>query len=135
VTTSIIDPSLHVSSFPATYTGPGTLIGNPRQSGGLDCSVDGYFTSNGNTIQVNVGFRPLHVRVKNMTDGLQWEWAYGMPATDTLKTTNSTGVVSTDTGSAIVPSEDASNQSGNWIVTLSSTLAGTSKLILFEIDG
>jgi hypothetical protein len=134
MTTSIIDPSIHGAAFPATYTGPGTLIGNCRQAGGIEEDVSGYFTSAGNAVQVNVGFRPLHIRVVNVTDVIIWEWFYGFPATNALKVVTA-GTITVDTGSAIVPSESSQNQSGNWIVTLSAAAVGTSKLITFIIEG
>jgi hypothetical protein len=136
MSTDIIDPSLHTTTIPTTYTGPGTLIGNPRQSGGLDCNVYGYFTSDGNAVQINVGFRPLEVHLDNMTDGIEWDWFYGYAATDTIKTVLGGSLSrAIDTTSAIVPSEPAPSGGGNWIVTLSAAAVGTSKLICFQIDG
>lgn len=136
MTTSIIDPALHVSSFPTTYTGAGTLIGNCIQSGGDETDVHGYFTSNGNTVQINIGFNPMHIKIMNTTDVIVWEWMYGMAATNTLKTVTA-GTTTVDTGSAIVPTDQGglTNIEGNWIVTLSATLCGTSKLIVFHIEG
>ena len=134
MTTDVIDTSLHVSSFPTTYIGAGTIIGNCRQSGSVEQDVHGFFTSDGNPVQINVGFKPLEVKLINETDTLIWEWQYGMAATHTLKTAG-TPTVAIDTTSAIVVSEPAPNGGGNWIVTTSAAAAGTSKNILFKIEG
>ena len=61
--TQIIDASLHVAAFPATYTGPGHLIGN-AVTGNLDNDVYGFFTSAGNAVQINCGFQALAVDVR-----------------------------------------------------------------------
>ena len=137
MTTSIIDPSVHVASFPSTYTGPGTLIGNTIQSGGDETDVHGYFTSNGNTVQINLGFQPMRVHIVNITDGIQWDWMYGFPATDTIKTTDATPAFATDTTSQIVATDQSgsTNIDGNWILTLGTTLCGTSKVICFHVEG
>ena len=136
MTTDVIDPSLHVSSFPATYTGPGTLIGHCVQSGGDETDVHGYFTSDGNAVQINIGFRPMRIRVFDETDVILWDWMYGLAATHTIKQVTG-GTTTVDTGSAIVPTEQAgvNNIAGNWIVTLSATLCSTAKNICFHIEG
>ena len=135
MTTDVIDIALNTSAFPSTYTGPGTLIGNPRRDTGDNNHLYGYFTSDGNAVNIPLGFKPLSVRLKNMTDGIDWEWQYGMAATDTRKTTLTGPVIATDTTSAIVPSELSANGGGNWQVLISAAAAGTAKLILFEIEG
>jgi hypothetical protein len=134
--TDIIDPSMHLSAFPSTYIGPGTVVGNCVQSGGDETDLHGYFTSDGNATQINIGFRPMRIRVTNTTDVILWDWMYGFPATDTIKTVSG-GTVTLDTGSAIVSTEQAglTNIAGNWITTLSATLCGTSKNICFHIEG
>lgn len=134
MTTDVIDLALSVSAFPATYIGPGTLIGNPRRDTGNDNDVDGYFTSDGNAVSIPLGFKPLGVKLVNMTDGIVWEWRYGMPATDAIKTTFTGPVVAVDTTSAITVTEPATN-SGNYTLLISAAAAGTAKLILFDIDG
>jgi len=130
--TLIIDPSLHVSSFPATYTGPGTLIGNALQTGSQDTELYGYFTSvTGDPVQINVGFQPLKVEIVNETDTILWTWQYGLAATHSVKTV-AAGTVTVDTGSAVTVSTDVA---GNCTVTLSTTLCGAAKNILFHISG
>lgn len=137
MTTSIIDCSLHTSSFPSTYTGQGTLIGNPVNGGDIRQLVAGTFTSNGNTIQLNNGFAPMKVRIMNNTDGISWEWQYGMPAANSIKTTYGGSLASVvDTGSAITFTSDNGQNPGNVeSTTLSATLAGTAKSISYWIEG
>ena len=141
MTTNIIDGALGVGAFPATYTGPGTLIGNIRRPANVDSDVYGYFTSNGNATQINVGFTAREVRIVNWTDGIEWEWIFGGPAANAIKNTFGTGF-SIDTTSQITisPKEDqllGGNvvSGGNANVTLGATLCGTGKLISFEIHG
>ena len=138
MTVNIIDTAYHKSTFPAgnIYTGPGTLIGNPRQPASVDSEVWGYFTSNGNATQINLGFTPRKVRVINSTDGIIWEWLYGMPAANSIKTTlggSFAGVV--DTTSQITVSGDTPGTGGNCQVLLGVTMNGTGKLISYEVEG
>lgn len=135
MTTNIIDPSMHLSSFPTTYTGNGTLVGNTTQGAGVPERVNGNFTSNGNATQINSGFLPTHIYIVNTTDGITWEWMQGMPAANSVKTTLGGSLASVqDTGSAFTITKDGSP--GNVCsVTLSATLCGTSKNICFEIYG
>jgi hypothetical protein len=128
--TKIIDTSLHVSTFPAAYTGPGTLIGNPVQSGDDTCCVYGYFTSDGNVVQINCGFAPLEVECIDVTGVLVWRWQRGMPATNSIKT--ATGATTIDTASMFTITTDLA---GNGYVTLSATLVGTGKVISYRIQG
>lgn len=132
MTTDVIDVSLHTPTFPATYNGPGTLIGNPKQSAGLETDVMGYFTSDGNAVQLPVGFQPLHIVVLNETDGIEWDWRRGMAATHTKKTTFSGPTIAIDTTSAITVTDGGA---GNFTVNFTAALAGTSKNIIYEIDG
>jgi hypothetical protein len=132
MTTDIIDPSLHDASIPATYTGPGTVVGNTVQSGGDETDVHGYFTSDGNATQVNCGFRPLEVDVFNDTDGIKWEWQYGMATSHSVKFTYTGPTIAIDTNSQIICTDGGA---GNWTVTLGATLCGTSKNICFKIEG
>ena len=82
--TQIIDTSLHVAPIPATYTGPGNLVGNSVNSIGK--AVYGNFTSStGNAVQINCGFAPMRVDVFDITGVLSWTWQFGMPATNTIK--------------------------------------------------
>jgi hypothetical protein len=136
MTTSIIDTTLHTSSFPSTYTGPGTLIGNPVPAGGVVESVAGYFTSNGNVVQINVGFRPIAINIINTTDGITWGWQYGMPAANSVKTTLGGSLASVqDTGTAISVANGPAGGNGSSTVTLSATLTGTAKNICYLIEG
>ena len=129
--TRIIDASLHGSAFPAAYTGPGTLVGNCiHAGGGAMPDVYGNFTSDGNVVQINCGFRPLHVDVIDTAGVLLWDWQQGMPATNAIKT--ATGAVTVDTTSAITVNVDPA---GNAQVTLAAALVGTGKNICFHIQG
>lgn len=128
---NIIDGGLHGSAFPATYTGPGNLIGNCIQS--LGKMLAGFCTSvSGNTIQINCGFAPLAVTVCDMTGNLEWYWQVGFPANSTLKYTLGTiaGVVDT-TGQITVTTDPA----GNAQVNLGLTLCGAAKLLSFQVIG
>ena len=135
MTTSIIDTSLHTSSIPATYTGPGTLVGNPVSKNETS-GVAGFFTSNGNAVQINVGFVPTRVKIVNTTDGITWEWQTGMPTTNSVKILlGGSPTLTQDTGSAIVVAGSISNGTGGiGTVTLSTTLCGTAKNITYEMD-
>jgi hypothetical protein len=133
MTTDIIDSSLHTATIPATYTGPGTVVGNCSSAGGVDSDLSGYFTSDGNATQINLGARPRSIKIVNDTDGITWEWMRGMAATHSIKTTFSGPTIALDTGTAIAVTEAATG-SGNWTVTLSATLCATSKLICFWIE-
>lgn len=132
MTTSIIDGSLGISSFPPGYTGPGTLIGNRRAMGDVSNYQWYNFTSNGNAVQINTGFLAREVEVYNSTDGLIWEKKYGMVAANTIKTTMSAPTIAADTGSAIVINDELA---GNGYVTLSATLCGTAKNICVKVVG
>lgn len=130
----VIDTSLHVTAFPTGYTGLGTLIGNANNAGGVTSTVSCFFTSTGAAVDLLIGFRPRKISIINDTDSIQWDWIRGMAATHAKKTVFSGPTITMDTGSAIVPSEPSLN-TGNWKVTLSATLAGTSKLICVWIEG
>ncbi len=134
--TQIIDTTINGSSFPATYIGAGTLIGNVRRSSDVVNDIYGYFTAAGNAVQINLGYRPLEIEVLDLTGVIQWSWLYGMPATNSLKGV-AAGTLTVDTTSAIVVSEPnpAANNSGNYIVTLSAALCVSTHLILFYING
>lgn len=129
--TRIIDASLHGSAIPATYTGPGTLAGNCIQAGGGNVpDVYGNFTSDGNVVQINCGFRPLLVEIIDTAGVLCWTWQQGLPATNTIKT--ATSAVTVDATSAITVNVDPA---GNAQVTLAAALVGTGKNICFHIAG
>lgn len=129
MTIDVIDTSLHSATIPTTYTGPGTVVGNAYTSGGVTEMASVYFTSDGNATTVLLGFRPVYIKVYNLTDGLIWEWMRNMPAADSIKTTMSAPTIALDTGSAINPTELAVSGGGNWQAALSATLCGTSKAL------
>lgn len=133
--TKIIDIALAKSSFPATYVGPGTLIGNPKRAGDVSNHQWLKFTSTGDAVKVPLGFMPRTVRVFNETDAISWEWRYGMAAANAIKLVLGGSPASTlDTGSAItVEGDELANGVGT--VTLSAAAVGTSKNILVEFDG
>jgi hypothetical protein len=126
--TQIIDTSLHAAAIPATYTGPGNLVGNAVNSQGKD--VYGFFTSAGNAVQINVGFQPLWVDVTDVAGVLLWSWTLGMPATNSIKT--ATGATTIDTASGITVATDLA---GNGTVTLSATVVGSGKTICYHVQG
>lgn len=129
MTTDVIDINIHGSAFPTSYTGTGTLIGNPKYNADADI-LTGNFTSDGNAVSIDIGFEARHIEIVNTTDTIKWEWMAGFPATDTLKVTSSASAV--DTGSAIVVTTDLD---GHSTVLLSSGLAGTSKNICYKVMG
>ena len=133
MTTEVIDVAFHGTSFPATYIGPGTIIGNPVVAASVVERLHGYFTSNGNAVSIKPGFRPLLIKVVNTTDGLVWEWQYGMPAANSIKTT---------LGGSLASVQDTSSQlalvdggAGVFTLTLGATLCGTAKNITYCISG
>ena len=129
MTTKIIDIAFHEASFPATYTGVGTLIGNPIYS--EDGDVEGYFTGTGDAVSIPIGSQAVHIKIVDVTDNIIWEWYRGFPATDTLKTV-AAGTRTVDTTSAIVVTTDFA---GNSTVLLSAALAASGSLITDEIEG
>ncbi len=127
--TQIIDTSLHVAAIPATYTGPGNLVGNAVNSSGKD--VYGFFTSStSNAVQINCGFTPLQVDIVDVTGVLTWSWQLGLPATNSIKT--ATGATTVDATSAIVVTTDLA---GNGQVLLSTGLCGNAKVICYHVQG
>lgn len=133
MTTNVIDGALSVSSIPTTYTGPGTIAGNARKMGDVSNYQWYNYTSNGNVTQLNVGFTPRKVKVVNTTDGLTWEWQYGMPAANSVKTTLGGSFASVqDTSSQITISTDLA---GNSTLTLGATLNGSAKNLCVELAG
>lgn len=136
MTTSVIDIQFHGTSFPSSYTGVGTLIGNPLMHKGGQ-GVSGNFTSNGNAVNIPLGFVPTDVEIVNVTDGITWKWQKGMPAANSVKFVLGGSLAGTqDTGSAITVSGSVTDGSGgNGACLLSSTLCGTSKNITYKISG
>ena len=131
MTTDVIDPQFHLSAFPATYVGVGTLIGNPYLD--MDTNeLSGYFTSTGNNVQIALGFAAQEIEIFNVTDNVRWQWRRGLPATNTIKTV-AAGTVTIDTTSAITVVTDLHGKS---IVTFAAAAAVPSaKLIIYDIEG
>jgi|GEM_PF-3253861 len=132
MTTKYIDTTISGSSFPTTYIGAGTVAANCITSAGVVNLTTGNFTSDGSTIVINLGFQPRRVSVVNETDTLLWGKQVGMAAANCTKITSTT--LSVETGSDILFNQ-ANTGEGNWTVTLSSTLCGSSKAISFVIEG
>lgn len=130
--TKYIDTAISGSSFPTTYTGSGTLAASCLTSGGVVNLTTGNFTSTGDAVVVNIGFQPRRVTVLNETDTIRWGKLVGMAAANCTKETSST--LSVETASDILFSQ-ANVGDPVWTVTLSSTLCGTSKAIVFVIEG
>lgn len=131
MTTDVIDAGVYTR--PTSYTGPGTVDGHCLVGGGVDDHITGYFTSTGNATQINAGFRPRSVKVVNTTDAITWAWQHGMPDADSVKIVLGGSLAGTlDTGAAITV---ATSGGGNYTVTFSTTLCGTSKNICFELEG
>lgn len=57
-------------------------------------------TADGTALTINPGFQPRRVVLYDPAAVLKWEWAQGMPTTDSFKF--ATGAMTVDTGSAIV---------------------------------
>jgi hypothetical protein len=132
----VIDTSLHTTSIPTGYTGLATVVGNALTAAGVAEMASVFFTSTGAATDVLLGFRPTAVKVVNSTDSITWEWIRGMAVANSLKTVLSGPTLTLDTGSAINPTEPAgTGGGGNWKLTLSATLCGTSKAISVIVFG
>ena len=130
MTIDVIDPQLHLSAFPATYVGVGTLIGHPYLD--MDTNeLNGYFTGSGNNVQISIGFAAQEIEIFDATDNIRWQWRRGLPATNTIKTV-AAGTVTIDTTSAIVVSTDLHGKS---IVTFAAAAVPSGKLIIYDIEG
>ena len=125
----VIDINIHGSAFPGTYIGNGTLLGNSRYSD-VARVVTGYFTSDGNAVDIPLGFEPQHVEFIDVTDVVIYDWQRGLPAGDTIKTVTA-GTTTVDTGSV----EVVSTFDGRSTVSLSAAAASTAKLWLYKIIG
>ena len=130
MTTDVIDPQFHLSAFPSNYVGVGTLIGNPYYSAEADL-LSGYFTSDGNNVQIPAGFLAQEVEIFDVTDNTSWVWKRGLPATNTIKTV-AAGTRTIDTTSAIVV---ASTLQGTSSVLVPAAVVSSAKLILYKITG
>lgn len=131
MTTSVIDVTLHGSSFPATYIGDGTLIGNPLLSLDGVIAITGYFTGPGNAVSIPLGFQPTYIIVADETNVITWEWFRGQAAGHCWKSV-AAGTMTIDTTSEISVSTDAA---GNTTVTLGATLAASSANLSYRIEG
>ena len=131
MTTKYIDINLHASSFPATYTGVGTLIGNPLITDPGTERISGYFTGTGDAVIIPLGTQPTHILVADVTDNIIWEWFRGMAATNVFKDV-AAGTRTVDTGSALVVSVDLA---GNATLTIAAAVAVSSSLIIYSIEG
>ena len=131
MSTKYIDLNIHGSSFPSTYIGSGTLIGNPIVTVGGMIAASGYFTGTGDAVVIATGFQPTRVRVIDETDVIIWEWDRGLAATHTIKQVTA-GTTTVDTTSAIVVSTDLA---GNSTVTLSAALAVSGSNLIYRIEG
>lgn len=134
----IVDVSLHTSTFPPTYIGKGTLIGNPVQGGNSEQDLDLNLTATGNVISIALGFAPMLVTIIDMTGVIVWKWRYGMPVTNTLKQV-AVGTLAVDTTSAILvtpnPTAQMSNSNGACTLTISAATAVVGHQLLIEIEG
>jgi hypothetical protein len=130
--TKYIDTSISGSSFPTTYTGPGTLAASCLTSGGVVNLTTGNFTSSNDDVVIRIGFQPRRVTVLNETDTIRWGKLVGMATANCTKETSST--LSVETGSQIL-FDQANVGDPVWTVTLAAALVGNSKAIVFVIEG
>jgi hypothetical protein len=127
---STIDIALHTASFPASYTGPGTLIGNPRLSE-PSATLALYWTGDGTTLTIPLGDEPLKVEVIDTTNNIVWTWLRGMAATKCFKSV-AAGTQTIDTTSAIVAAA-VDGSLGNFTLTLSSGLNAAAAALVAAI--
>lgn len=93
------------------------------RSGGVINSASGSFTSDNAAQVINLGFKPMWVKVINETDVIVWEVFASSSATKVVKTVTG-GTTTVDTGSAIVINSDGT-------ITLAAGTVGNSKVITF----
>lgn len=79
--------------------------------------ASGVITGAGATAEVDLGFKPRHIKVVDSTNVIVWEKLEGMAAADSVKTVTA-GTTTIDTGSAITINTDG--------FTLSATAAASS---------
>jgi len=72
------------------------------QSGGKANIATGSFTSDGNAVDIELGFNPRYIKVFDMDAVTTHEFCEGMPDTETIKTVTG-GSMTVETGSIIVP--------------------------------
>lgn len=129
--TKIIDGAFTGSSFPATYTGVGTLVGNILSDGGVGQFTSGNFTSTNDQVDIYLGYQPRRIRIINETDVVIWEKTVGLAAANAIKVVTN-GTTTVDTNGYITFTDGGS---GNWRISLSATLVGNSKAISFIVEG
>lgn len=127
--TKIIDCAFTGASFPATYTGVGTLVGNILQDGGVGQMTSGNFTSTNEPVELRIGYQPRRITVINETDGVVWQKTVGMAAANSLKIDTAVAV---DTNGYITFDDMLA---GNFRITMSATLVGNAKAICFIVEG
>jgi hypothetical protein len=132
MTTKVIDGAFTGASFPATYVGPGTLVGNIVSDGGVRQRTTGKFSSTGDDVRIMLGYQPRSIEIVNETDVIVWKKTSNLAAANTLKL-NGTGPAFTLDTASLITFEDGG--AGNFNVLISATLLGTSKAISFEIGG
>lgn len=129
--TKIIDGAFTGSSFPATYAGVGTLVGNIISDGGVSQRTTGNFTSTNDQVDIYLGYQPRRIRILNETDVVIWEKMVGMAAANAIKQVTG-GTTTVDTNGYITFTDGGS---GNWRISLSATLVGNAKAIVFIVEG
>lgn len=98
------------------------------RSAGIVNTISGTITSSGSAAAatISLGFVPRKVKVIDITGVIIWEKLADMAASNTIKTVTA-GTTTVDTGSAIVINSDGT-------ITLSSTLCGTGKTIVWTAE-
>lgn len=127
--TKVIDGAFTGSAFPATYTGPGTLVGNIISDGGVRQKTTGNFASANEDVRILLGYQPRTVEIVNSTDAVLWKKNVGMAAADALKIDTAVAV---DSNSYIVFEDGGA---GNYTVLLKAALLGNAKAISFVLEG
>ena len=105
-----------------------TTYNASNQTGGVSNYATGSFTSDGTIATLNVGFRPRHMKVFNMTDVIILEKMEGMAANASIRVVTA-GTTTVDATSAIVFKAD------NTTVDLPVATVGTGKLITWFARG
>lgn len=91
--------------------------------------ASGTYTGDGSgTIQVNLGFTPIKVKVYDMTDATTYEWVQGMAATDSIKVVTG-GTMTVDTNSAVVSNGEVTSTSSAGIYPPGSSGPGDGTII------
>lgn len=129
--TKYIDSAVFARS--ANYTGVGTIDANCRNSATIHNLHTGDFTSTGDDVVINLGFKPRRITVINETDGITYQRIVGMAAANSVKFVLGGSLAGTlNTATAIVETD---NLAGNYSVTIPAATAGTAKHIVYAIEG